>query len=394
LAWTVILTVSHPIWATTISNLMPTPTWVMIPASPMPPGKPIPPFVDKRDRQIPTHRSASKVPGVRNSIDLARQLLTDQAEALTQLSGMIGDPFDRAVKLILTASDQTIVTGIGKSGLIARKIAATLASTGTSAMFMHPVEGVHGDLGAVGPQSVLIALSKSGQTEELTRFVGHFRRVGGHVISICEPGPSPLVELSEVVLPLPVRPEAGPLALAPTTSTLMMLAMGDALAMALLEARGFDETSFARYHPEGSLGRKLLTRASDLMHADDSMALVQVDAGFKDLIIEMTGKRLGMACIVDTNRQLVGVFTDGDLRRLFIRHPSPGHLTAAEAWRASRRDPTETPVKCSTIPPTMLAVESLRIMRESEITVLVVSQDTHVPIGVVRMQDLVKAGIG
>jgi arabinose-5-phosphate isomerase len=357
----------------------------------MPQGKFSPTLIAKRDRQIP---SVPRTPGVRNSIELARQIISEQADALASLAAIVDASFDRAVKLLLSAGDQTIVTGIGKSGLIARKIAATLASTGTSAMFMHPVEGVHGDLGAVGPKSVLIALSKSGQTEELTRFVGHFRRVGGHVISICEPGPSSLVELSEVVLPLPVRPEAGPLALAPTTSTLMMLAMGDALAMALLDARGFDESSFARYHPEGSLGRKLLTRASDLMHAGESMASVLADAAFKDLILEMTGKRLGMACIVGTDQCLIGVFTDGDLRRLFIRHSSPGHLNAAEAWRASRRDPSETPVRCSTIPPTMLAVECMRIMRESEITVLVVSQDGQVPIGVVRLQDLVKAGIG
>ena len=336
----------------------------------------------------------AKGPSSSKSIELAREIISEQAEALTALSRMVDSSFDKAVKLLLKTNDTTIVTGIGKSGLIARKIAATLASTGTPSMFMHPVEGVHGDLGAVGPQSVLIALSKSGHTEELTRFVGHFRRVGGHIISICEPGMSPLVELSEVVLTLPQRPEAGPLALAPTTSTLMMLSMGDALAMSLLNARGFDESSFAKYHPEGSLGKKLLTRAADLMHTGEAMPVVKGDQDFKELLLEIAGRRLGMACIVDAGGKLSGVFTDGDLRRLLFRRTTFENLTAIEAWKSSRRDPGETPVKCSTIPPSMLAVECLRIMRESEITVLVVSEDGNIPKGIVRLQDLVKAGIG
>ncbi len=331
-------------------------------------------------------------------IQLARQIIREQSDALRALAECVGEPLQRAVTLIRAAPDPTIVTGIGKSGLIARKIAATLASTGTPAMFMHPVEGVHGDLGAVGAKSVLIALSKSGHTEELVKFVGHFRRVGGHVIAICESPAggekSPLVELSEIVLALPVRPEAGPLALAPTTSTLMMLSLGDALAMALLDARGFDEAAFAKFHPEGSLGRKLLLRAADLMHGGREMPRVVSGATFNDLLMEMTGKRLGMTCIVDAGGKLIGVFTDGDLRRLLMRCESPGKLTAHEAWRQSRRDPNETPVKCSTVPPTMLAVDCLRMMRESEITVLVVSEDGDKPAGIIRLQDVVRAGLG
>lgn len=326
--------------------------------------------------------------------NLARGLLQELAEALRALADLVGDPFAKAVSLISSAGDQMVVTGIGKSGLIARKAAATLSSTGTPAIFLHPVEGVHGDLGAVGPGSVLLALSKSGRTEELVKFVQHFRRNGGRVIAVCEAAPSPLVELAEVVLPIPELPEAGPLGLAPTTSTLMMLALCDALAMALLDAKGFGEQDFARYHPDGNLGRRLLLRARDLMHAGDAMPVVRTTAPFNELLLEMTGKHLGMTCIVDEAGTLKGTFTDGDLRRLLTRCPSPGALNAEAAWRQSRRDPAEPPVKCSCITSDTLAVECLQLMRESEITVLVVSEDDREPIGIIRLQDIVRAGLG
>jgi arabinose-5-phosphate isomerase len=278
--------------------------------------------------------------------------------------------------------------------LIARKAAATLASTGTPAVFMHPVEGLHGDLGLVGDGTVLLALSKSGHTDELVKFVNHFRRVGGAVLAICESTDCPLAELADVVLPIPSRPEAGPLALAPTTSTLMMLALCDALAMALLDARGFDEEQFARRHPDGSLGRRLLTRASDLMHTGKELPVVAGTASFNELLLEMTGKHLGLACVVDHRGALIGAFTDGDLRRLLTRCEMPTRLTASEAWLQSRRDPSDPPVKCSTVLPGILAVECLKIMRESEITALIVSQDGRCPVGIVRLQDLVRAGLG
>jgi len=321
-------------------------------------------------------------------------MIREQAEALAALASTMGDSFRRAVDLILAGGDQVIVAGIGKSGLIARKAAATLASTGTPAVFMHPVEGLHGDLGLVSPRSVLIGLSKSGHTDELVKFVGHFRRLGGGVIAVCEAADSPLAELADVLLEIPARPEAGPLALAPTTSTLMMLAVCDALAMALLDARGFDEQQFAKYHPDGSLGRRLLTRAADLMHQGAELPVVKAAASFNDLMLEMTGKRIGMACVVDDEGALIGVFTDGDLRRLLTRCESPTRLTAAEAWRQSRRDPKDTPVKCSTVPPGILAVECLKLMRESEITALIVSEDECRPLGILRLQDLVRAGLG
>lgn len=342
----------------------------------------------------PMPQTKTRETNLKDPVRIAREVLDEQAGAVAELSRKIGEPFHHAVRLVLAAQDPIVVTGIGKSGLIARKIASTLASTGTPAMFMHPVEGVHGDLGAVGPSAVLIALSKSGQTEELVRFVGYFRRVGGSVIAVCESAESPLAELAEVFLPIPARPEAGPLALAPTTSTLLMLALGDALAMALLDSRGFSEEQFARFHPDGSLGRKLLLRARDLMHMGAEMPCVRCDVRFNDLILETTSKRLGMTCIVQENGSLLGVFTDGDLRRLLARCETPSRLTAAEAWRQSRRDPSEPQVRCGTIAPDTLAVDCLKSMQESAITVLVVSEDGTTPCGIIRLQDLVRAGLG
>lgn len=331
---------------------------------------------------------------MRDSVELARSIIREQAKALSGLAELVGEPFREAVRLVQNSRAQMVVTGIGKSGLIARKAAATLSSTGTPAVFMHPVEGVHGDLGLVDPNAVLLALSKSGNTDELVRFVGHFRRVGGRVIAVCEGGASGLSELADVVLEMPKLPEAGPLALAPTTSTTMTLALCDALAMALLDSRGFNEEQFARYHPDGSLGRRLLLRASDVMHGGAEMPCVAGSKSFKDMLLEMTGKHLGMTCVVDDGGLLVGVFTDGDLRRLLTRCETPTKLTAGEAWRQSRRDPGEPPVRCSTVSPDELAVDCLRLMRESEITMLVVSADGQRPSGVVRLQDLVRAGLG
>lgn len=328
------------------------------------------------------------------SIELGRQIIREQADALKALAAGLGDSFQQAVEAILATRHAVVLTGIGKSGLIARKAAATLASTGTPALFLHPVEGVHGDLGIVASDAILIALSKSGHTEELVKFVGHFRPLGGRVISICEKADAPLAELADVVLLFPQVKEAGPLALAPTTSTLMMLALCDALAMALLDARGFTEEQFARFHPDGSLGRRLLTRTRDLMCSGGNLPLVKGDTSFNDLLLEMTGRHLGMACVVDQKGGLIGVFTDGDLRRLLTRSASPGSLSAAEAWRQSRRDPSDPPVKCSTVKPESLAVDCLRIMRESEITSLVVSEDGAKPVGIIRLQDLVRAGLG
>ena len=324
----------------------------------------------------------------------AQSILRQLGEALHVLTDSIDGAFDAAAALLKESTQTNFVAGIGKSGIIAQKVAATLASTGTPAIFMHPVEGLHGDLGAVTPGAVLLALSKSGETEELTKFVQHFKRIGGRVIAVCESPSSALATLADVHLRLPKLPEAGPLGLAPTTSTLMTLALCDALAMVLLEARGFREQDFANYHPDGSLGKRLLLRACDLMHGGDTLPSVRAEAGFNELLLEVTSRHLGMTCVVDDTGRLLGVFTDGDLRRLLTRCETPGALTAGAAWRLSRRDPAEPPVTCSTVPPETLAVECLCLMHESEITVLVVSDDGLRPLGIVRLQDITRAGLG
>lgn len=347
-----------------------------------------------KNADLPSKAPDRSTSHMTDPVNLAQSILHEQRDAISTLADSLDAAFASAVRLINDSDQTSVVTGIGKSGLIARKAAATLASTGTPAIFMHPVEGLHGDLGAVSPGAVLLALSKSGETEELTKFVHHFRRIGGRVVAVCESASSPLAQLADVHLMLPKLPEAGPLGLAPTTSTLMTLALCDALAMVLLDQRGFREEDFANYHPDGSLGRRLLLRTSDLMHGGSEMPVVRNDAGFNELLLEITNRHLGMTCVVDDRGLLIGVFTDGDLRRLLTRCEKPGALSAGEAWRLSRREPNEPQVACSTVSPKTLAVDCRQLMRDSEITVLVVSDDGQTPLGVVRLQDIVRAGLG
>lgn len=327
-----------------------------------------------------------------DSLNIARRLVSDEAEALRQLAGQLDGGFEQLVCAIIGSNAPLIVSGLGKSGIIAQKIAATLTSTGTPAVFMHPVEALHGDLGIVTERQCLIALSRSGNTEEVLRFVQHFRRLGGPVIGMTQVAESRLAELSRHVLLLPNLPEAGPLSLAPTTSCVMMLAAGDALAMALLHARGFQAEDFAQYHPEGSLGRRLLLRAADVMHAGDELPLVRESDTFQHLIIEMTRKQMGLALIVRGDGSLLGTFTDGDLRRIFERVDNPRELNAGQAYQRSRRSPDEPPVRHSTVDALHPAVECLREMRESRITHLVVTRDGR-PIGLLRLMDLLAAGL-
>ncbi len=324
---------------------------------------------------------------------LARQVIREEADALAQLADSLGEAFESAVELILNHGGQLLVTGLGKSGLVGRKIAATLTSTGTPAVWIHPVEGLHGDLGIVTRENALLALSKSGQTEELIRFVVYFRQLGGPVIGVSTGGNGRLSELCDITLSLPDVPEAGPLGLAPTTSTTMMLALGDAIAMALLEARGFSPDDFAQYHPEGPLGKRLLLRVCDLMHRGAELPVVRSDASFPQLLAEIDAKHLGMACVVDGEGRLLGVFTDGDLRRALLRGESPDTHDAAQLIRLSRRGPAEPPVHRSTVKPNTLVVECRNLMEESRITALVVTDEDFRPIGIIRMHDIVQAGL-
>lgn len=334
--------------------------------------------------------------------EIARRVVAEEAEALRQLAAAFGSEFDAIVDMLYAATSDgpagtaglVIVSGLGKSGTIAQKIAASLTSTGTPAVFMHPVEALHGDLGIVTSRHCLIALSRSGNTEEILRFVAHFRRLGGPVFGVTQGRESRLRELCGHVLLLPDVPEAGPLSLAPTTSCVTMLAAGDALAMALLHKRGFCAADFAQYHPEGSLGRRLLLRAADLMHTGEALPIVAAHQPFQELIMEMTRKRLGLALIVAPDGRLLGTFTDGDLRRTFERVPDPRNLDAQAAYTHSRRPSAAPPVPVSAVRPDHLAVECLRIMRASQITSLVVTDTTGRPTGLLRLMDLLDAGLG
>jgi arabinose-5-phosphate isomerase len=326
-------------------------------------------------------------------LEIARQVIADEADALRALVATIADGFDATLETIEQAQSPVIVSGLGKSGNIAQKIAASLTSTGTPAVFMHPVEALHGDLGIVTDRHCLIALSRSGQTEEVLRFVVHFRRLGGPVIAVTQNPASRLAELARHTICLPDRPEAGPLALAPTTSCILQLAAGDALAMALLQRRGFQASDFAQYHPEGPLGRRLLLRAADLMHADGALPIVPAGASFQELLLEMTRKQLGLALIVGPDGRLIGTFTDGDLRRIFERVDDPRRIDAQTAHTRSRRDPTAPPVPTSSVASDRLAVDCLAIMRAAQITSLVVSDDAGRPVGLLRLMDLVNAGL-
>lgn len=326
-------------------------------------------------------------------IDVARQVISDEAAALQQFAANLGEQFGAIVDLLLRPGTQVIVSGVGKSGNIAQKIAASLTSTGTPATFMHPVEALHGDLGIVSDRHCLIALSRSGNTEEVLRFVTHFRRLGGPVIGVTQGRESRLVELSQHAIVLPDVPEAGPLSLAPTTSCIMQLAAGDALAMALLHARGFKPEDFAQYHPEGTLGRRLLLRAGDLMSAGDKLPIVRASQTFAELVVEANRKALGLALIVEADGSLLGTFTDGDLRRIFERVENPRSMDARTAYQRSRRSPGAPAVRSSTVSPEHLAVDCLQIMRDSQITSLVVLSPDHHPVGLLRLLDLLNAGL-
>ncbi len=327
-------------------------------------------------------------------LEIARHVIAEEAEALRQMAADLGPDFDQILDTIQQANPPIVVSGLGKSGNIAQKIAASFTSTGTPAVFMHPVEALHGDLGIVTERQCLIALSRSGNTDEMLRLVAHFRRLGGPVIGITQNPTSRLAELCRHVIRLPDVPEAGPLNLAPTTSCIMMLAAGDALAMALLHKSGFQAEDFAQYHPEGSLGRRLLLRAADLMHSGDALPVVPAGAAFNDLLVEMTRKQLGLALIVEPDGRLLGTFTDGDLRRVFERVADPRRIDARAAYTKSRRSAEAPRVPVSTIRPGHLAVDCLSIMRSGQITGLVVTDEAGKPAGLLRLMDLLGAGLG
>lgn len=318
-------------------------------------------------------------------IEEAKKVIRIEAEALTRLADSINGEFERAVALILQSKGRVVVTGMGKSGLIGQKIASTMASTGTPAFFLHPAEAIHGDLGMIIKGDVVIAISNSGETEEVIRILPIVERIGAKLISMTGNPASTLAKTGDVFLNVSVTEEACPLGLAPTASTTATLAMGDALAVALLIERGFKAEDFALFHPGGSLGKKLLLKVSDMMHSGENLPLVRYDIPMKQALFEITSKKLGCTGVVDENGALIGVVTDGDLRRAlergidFIGRPA-GELMTKNPKRILADD---------------LAAKALQRMEEFSITSLFVfaDKDSDLPVGIVHLHDLLKAGI-
>ena len=317
----------------------------------------------------------SQVTGI--DLALARKVLQTEADAIIALIDRVDGRFEQAARILLDCRGRVLVTGMGKSGIICRKIAATLSSTGTPAFFLHPADAPHGDFGVLQAEDVVLALSYSGETDELLRLLETIKRVGARLIAISGDANSSLAQAADVALDCRVSEEACPMNLVPTASTTAALAMGDALAMTLLVRKGFREEQFASLHPGGKLGRRLM-RVEHVMHAGDAAPIVRTTTGMAEVFHEMSSKRLGMTCVVDDNRRLVGVFTDGDLRRLFSRAPNVLALTAGEAM-------TPRPI---TIARDVLAVEALKVMETHKITAVVVVSAEQFVEGVVHLHDL------
>lgn len=313
----------------------------------------------------------------------ARRTLELEIAALEEISHHLDAAFSEACELILNCSGRVVVTGMGKSGHIANKIAATLASTGTPAFFMHPGEASHGDLGMVTRNDLVVALSNSGETQEVTALLPLLVRLGIPVISITGAPHSTLAREASIHLNASISREACPLNLAPTSSTTAALVLGDALAIALLEARGFGPDDFARSHPGGSLGRKLLLRVADIMHKGDQVPWVNETASLREALLEMTRKGLGFTCILDNNQQLLGVYTDGDLRRTLDQQHNVHQLLVTQVMTPGGKS----------IAPELLAAEAVHLMEENQINALPVTDAQGKVVGALNMHDLLKAGV-
>ncbi len=317
------------------------------------------------------------------ALELARQVLAIEADAIQNLAARLGPSFLDAVTLLLNCRGRVVVSGIGKSGHIARKIASTMASTGTPAYFVHPAEASHGDIGMITRDDVLIALSNSGESEELLTIVPLLKRQGAHLIAITGNANSALAREADVHLDAQVEKEACPLNLAPTASTTAALALGDALAVALLDAKGFGAEDFARSHPGGALGRRLLTHVRDVMRTGADVPSVPSGAGFSEAMLEMSKKRMGMTAVLDCAGRVTGVFTDGDLRRTLEQIDD---IKSARIVDIMTRNPR-------TIGPDKLAVEAVQIMEERKVNQLLVVSADGTLVGALNMHDLFRAKV-
>jgi len=317
------------------------------------------------------------------ALDLAREVLNIEAEAVLALTKRIDDSFLQALNIVLSCKGRVIVSGIGKSGHIARKIAATLSSTGTPAYFVHPAEASHGDLGMITANDVFIALSYSGESQELLTILPVIKRQGAQLISMTGNPKSSMAESADVHINAAVDKEACPLGLAPTASTTAALALGDALAVALLDAKGFRKEDFARSHPGGSLGRRLLTHVRDVMHSGNQVPAVSQNATLAEAVLEISRKGLGMTAIVDNAQQVLGIYTDGDLRRTLEKQSDFNSVPVSSVMS---RNP-------HSILPDALAVEAVHIMEEYNISQLLAVDSGNKLVGALNMHDLLRAKV-
>ncbi len=315
--------------------------------------------------------------------ELALAVIQVETQAVAALAGQINESFVCACKLMFACKGRVVVIGMGKSGHIAGKIAATLASTGTPAFFVHPGEASHGDLGMITKQDVVLALSNSGETEEILKILPIIKRLAVPLIAMTGNPKSTLAAFATTHINVCVEQEACPLGLAPTSSTTAALVMGDALAVSLLEARGFTKDDFAMSHPGGSLGKQLLLRVGDIMHVDEAMPVIHKSALINEALLEMTEKKLGMTAIVDADNQLIGIFTDGDLRRMLARNLDIRNTCIVEVMTSN----------CTVIKADALAAEAMQIMEQKKINALIVVDEQHRAIGAINMHDLIRAGI-
>lgn len=318
-----------------------------------------------------------------NFCNLGLAVIETEAQAVFELTQSINKNFEIACNLLLGCKGRVVVTGMGKSGHIANKVAATLASTGTPAFFMHPGEASHGDLGMITKQDVVVVMSNSGQTQELVVLLPIIKRLNIPLISLTGNPESIIATSADVNLDVSIKQEACPLGLAPTTSTTVLLVMGDALAIALLNARGFSAEDFARSHPGGALGKKLLFKVDDLIQENDNVPIVYENTSIYEALTEVTQKKLGMTCVVNKQGVLTGVYTDGDIRRTLIQNHDVHATKISEVMSKN----------CKTIKRGLLAAEALSIMEEYSITSLVVHDDNQKPIGVIHLHDILRAGI-
>lgn len=312
-----------------------------------------------------------------------QQTIRLELEAVQELLNQLDDNFSQACNLMFNCKGRVIVTGMGKSGHIGNKIAATLASTGTPSFFVHPGEASHGDLGMFTGSDVVLALSNSGETAELITILPLIKRMGAPLISITANADSTLARSADINLHIPVDREACPLGLAPTSSTTAQLVLGDALAIALLEARGFSSEDFAFSHPGGSLGRRLLLKVDDIMHTGEDIPQVEANTSVREALLEVTRKRLGMTAVTDPQGKLLGVFTDGDLRRTLDQEINLASTPIAEVMTT----------ECTRVAPGILAAEALSLMQKRKINALLVVDEQGRPVGALNMHDMLKAGV-